>query len=65
MAREQLTREEAINILTKKRDELDEITTKDETICLLLDAGDAVGYTPAMRCLVRGSTPEDSIHWGK
>uniref|UniRef100_A0A6M3JXB0 Ig-like domain-containing protein n=2 Tax=viral metagenome TaxID=1070528 RepID=A0A6M3JXB0_9ZZZZ len=65
MAREQLTREEAIQILTRQRDFADDAKTKDEYMKVLEEAGDIVGYAPAFRCLVKGQEPEVAIRWGK
>ena len=62
---EQLTREEAIRFLTMQRDLLEEATTKESALVLLLEAGSKIGYAPAFRCLVKGLEPEDSIRWGK
>ena len=36
-----------------------------ELLKILLETGEAVGYTPAFRCLVKGLSPEESIRWGK
>lgn len=65
MAKEQLSREEAINILTMQRDNMVEAETKAQTMEILAIAGKAVGYAPAFRTLVMGVAPEDAIRWGK
>lgn len=62
---EQMTREEAIQFLTMQRDLADDAKTKLEFRNIMSKAGEAVGYTPAFRCLVNGLSPEDSIRWGK
>lgn len=62
---ERITREEAIQYLTKQRDLAEVELRKDEFIKLLLEAGETIGYTPAFRCLVKGLEPEESIRWGK
>lgn len=63
--REKMTREEAVQCLTKLRDLAEVEVRKDEFAKILLEAGEAVGYTPAFRCLVMGLEPEESIRWGK
>ena len=65
MAREQMTREEAIQYLTHQRDMLDEVASAAEFKAILLETGNMVGYAPAFRCLVKGLEPEESIRWGK
>lgn len=62
---EKLTREEAINVLTTKRDMAEDAQTVAEFKLQLELAGNAVGYAPAFRCLVMGMEPEDSVRWGK
>ena len=62
MAKE-LTRGEAIQILTMHRDLMEEATTKELAMKILEECGDKVGYTPAFRCLVKGLEPEESIRW--
>lgn len=62
---QQLTREEAIQFLTRQRDLMDDTTTKEDAIKVLEETGDVIGYAPAMRCLVKGLEPEESIRWGK
>ncbi len=70
MVQEKLSREEAVQFLTMKRDQLDEVTNNsggspDEVMVILRETGTKVGYTPAFRCLVMGLEPEQSIRWGK
>lgn len=60
-----MTRAEALVALEEAKGKLAKATTKDETLAALREAGDAAGYAPAMRCLVAGKSPEDSIRWGK
>lgn len=60
-----MTREEGIQYLREAQIELAKVTTKDETLAILKATGEAVGYTPAFRCLVASRSPEDSIKWGK
>ncbi len=68
MAEERLTREEAVQKLTMRRDQFED-AKKDGDFNMAMDflgyAGDEVGYTPAFRCLVKGQSPEASIRWGK
>ena len=67
-AREQLTREEAIQFLTMQRDLLEEAVKANDVKqyeAILLETGTKVGYAPAFRCLVKGLSPEESIRWGK
>ena len=59
-----LTREEGIAILEKAQAEMAKAKTKEDVIGCLRAAGDAVGYAPAMRCLVAGNYPENSTRWG-
>jgi len=59
-----MTRDEGIKALKDAQGKLAKASTKDETIAVLAEAGKAVGYAPAMRCLVAGKAPEDSIKWG-
>ena len=59
-----LTREEGIQILKDAETEMAKAKTKEDAIGVLRKAGDAVGYAPAMRCLVAGNIPENSIKWG-
>jgi hypothetical protein len=66
MAREQVTKEEAINILTKERDNM--IDNGAQMSALEFQAnlrriGTQIGYTPAFRCLVMGLEPEASVRW--
>jgi len=68
MVKEKLTREEAIQKLTKRLDEFTDAKNDGElnlALSMLEYAGDEVGYAPAFRCLVKGLSPEDSIRWGK
>ena len=58
-----LTREEAKTILRTAKAKLAEAKTKSETLAVLKEAGKAVGYTPAFRCLVMGLIPDESIKW--
>jgi len=65
---EKLTRDEAIQYLTKQRDlAADALRDGDANgiMAILLETGEAIGYTPAFRCLVKGLEPEESIRWGK
>lgn len=59
-----LTKEEGIEILKKAEIEMAKAKTKEDVLGCLRAAGDAVGYAPAMRCLVAGNFPENSIRWG-
>ncbi len=63
MVREQMSKEEAIQYLTKQRDMAEDSQTKVEYQKILLETGKAIGYTPAFRCLVMGLEPQDSIKW--
>lgn len=66
MAREQLTREEAIQFLTMQRDLVaDAMDDAKKVLNILEQTGDRIGYAPAFRCLVKGMEPEESIKWGK
>ncbi len=66
MAREQLTREEAVQYLTMQRDLMADATPDWYQIKRILEeTGDKIGYAPAFRCLVKGQDPETSIRWGK
>ncbi|KKL04145.1 hypothetical protein LCGC14_2619040 [marine sediment metagenome] len=65
MAKEQISREEAIQVLTMYQDLASDAETKERFIEVLADAGRAIGYAPAMRCLVMCVSPEDAIRWGK
>jgi len=58
-----LTKEDAIGILREAKGKLEKASTKDETLAVLKDAGGAVGYKPAFRCLIAGIEPEKSIKW--
>uniref|UniRef100_A0A6M3JBT1 Ig-like domain-containing protein n=1 Tax=viral metagenome TaxID=1070528 RepID=A0A6M3JBT1_9ZZZZ len=60
---ERMTREEAVQYLTKQRDLADDCQTASDFKAILLETGEAVGYTPAFRCLVKGLEPEQSIRW--
>lgn len=63
---EQLTREEAVDILTMARDLMaDAMDDAKKVLNIIEQAGNRVGYTPAFRCLVKGLEPEESIRWGK
>ncbi|MFA7101314.1 MAG: hypothetical protein WC196_06245 [Bacilli bacterium] len=59
-----ITKDEGIKALKDAKAKLAKASTKDETLAVLLEAGQAVGYSPAMRCLVAGKEPEQSIKWG-
>lgn len=59
-----MTREQGIQVLKDAQKKLAKATTKDETLAVLKEAGSAVGYTPAFRCLVAGKDPDQSIKWG-
>jgi len=58
-----LTREEAVELLTKTNEQLAKVSGKDETLQLLSLAGKSVGYKPAFRALVMGMEPEKAIKW--
>ena len=58
-----LTKDEAVGILKEAKSKLETATTKQETLGILKDAGGAVGYKPAFRCLIAGVEPEKSIKW--
>jgi hypothetical protein len=62
---ERMAREEAVQYLTMQRDLAKDCQTKDEFAKILSETGDAIGYTPTFRCLVKGLEPEESIRWGK
>jgi hypothetical protein len=62
-AKEALTRADAVHILNELGRELSGASTKAQVLNILQRAGTAVGYKPAFRCLVKGETPEESIHW--
>jgi len=58
-----ITKAEGIDLLKKAKAKMARATTKDETLAILKEAGSAVGYAPAYRCLVAGTEPENSIKW--
>jgi hypothetical protein len=59
-----MTREQGVEVLRKAQKNLAKASTKEETLAVLQEAGSAVGYKPAFRCLVAGTEPEKSIKWG-
>lgn len=59
-----MTKADGVKALEEAKGKLAKATSKDDTLAILLEAGKAVGYSPAMRCLVAGKAPEDSIKWG-
>jgi hypothetical protein len=63
-AKEPITKAQGINLLKEAKEKLSKATKKDDVIAILRAAGQAVGYSPAMRCLVAGIEPEQSIRWG-
>lgn len=68
MAKEHVSREEAVQFLTMQRDLLAEaVATSDapKVLNILEQTGDRIGYTPAFRCLVMGMEPENAIRWGQ
>lgn len=60
---EKLTRTEAIAKLHRFVFDLEQVTDKYQALQVVREAGVAVGYTPAFRCLVMGQRPEDSVRW--
>ena len=62
---EQLSRAEAVDILTMARDLLDDTQSLVDYKRILLETGEKIGYAPAFRCLVKGLEPEESVRWGK
>ena len=60
---ERITREEAIQYLTKQRDMAMEAQEVFQFKAILQETGETIGYTPAFRCLVKGLEPEESIRW--
>lgn len=60
---ERITREEAVQYLTKQRDMAMEAQEVFQFKAILLETGETIGYTPAFRCLVKGLEPEESIRW--
>ena len=60
---ERMSREEAVQFLTKQRDLAEDCESAQDFRKLLEETGDAIGYTPAFRCLVKGLEPEQSIRW--
>lgn len=61
-----MEREDAVVVLNALRHKLlHEAATAAEALAILADAGKAVGYTPAMRCLVYGQDAEQAIRWGR
>ncbi|MDD2731423.1 MAG: hypothetical protein PHW33_04865 [Candidatus Portnoybacteria bacterium] len=59
-----MTKAEGVKALEDAKGKLAKASSRDETLAILLEAGKAVGYSPAMRCLVAGKAPEESIKWG-
>ncbi len=59
----QYTKEEAIKVLEVSQAKMVEAKTKDETLAVLKEAGDEVGYKVAFRCLVAGLSPDKAIKW--
>ena len=58
-----LTKEEAIKVLEEAVKKLAGVTTKEDTLAILLETGKVVGYKPAFRALVAGVEPSKSIRW--
>jgi len=65
METEKLTRDEAIQFLTRQRDLAGDAQIIAHFVKILSETGQKVGYAPAFRCLVMGLEPEESIRWGK
>lgn len=58
-----MEKNEAIDTLYRAKEKLENVSDKDSTLDILREAGKAVGYKPAFRCLIAGATPEDAIKW--
>jgi len=58
-----MEKQDAIYTLVEAKEQMDKAKTKGEALDVLRRAGSAVGYAPAMRCLVAGIEPEKSVRW--
>ena len=67
-----LTRQEAIDMLYRAKEELEAVSdkefalrilAKESTLRILAEVGDAVGYRPAFRVLVKNEEPETALEW--
>ena len=58
-----ITKEEAVEVLYRAKEQLEQTNDKTEALKILAEAGQAVGYKPAFRALVMGQKPEDAIKW--
>ncbi len=65
-----LTRQEKIDTLQRAKKEMEEISdkefayrilAKESTLRILAEAGEAVGYRPAFRVLVKNEDPETAL----
>lgn len=58
-----ITKEQAVEVLYRAKEQLEQTSDKTEALTILAEAGKAVGYKPAFRALVMGTKPEDAIKW--
>lgn len=58
-----LSRDEAIESLYRSKEVLETVTDKQQTINVISEAGNTVGFKPAFRALIMGKSPEDAIKW--
>lgn len=66
---EKLSREDAVALLSKLQEGLQQMAENNEPVkealAVVALAGNSVGYKPAFRALIAGATAEEAIKWGK
>jgi hypothetical protein len=56
-----LTRQKKIDTLYRAKKEMEAVSDKESTLLILAEAGDTVGYRPAVRVLVKNKEPETAL----